>query len=217
MAVLEMVQRVARESSRRSKKTTCLYTSSSPIQVYRPRPESDFLDSAARLSPGIRERRIIAEHQKQLEREIQEMHDTVRRNALRRRRPCNVWDSNSLSSWNSSIDSIAGTISLRRYRAPIWDVIKGSSPAGSSLRVDGNIEKNKFDEMISREESPTWSTQDARRKLDCSESKNGDELPSWDTLEATLNRRLCNYGNALLGSLETDESIGRNCVAKSRE
>ncbi|XP_068980937.1 uncharacterized protein [Bombus flavifrons] len=217
VAVLEMVQRVARESSRRSKKTTCLYTSSSPIQVYRPRPESDFLDTAARLSPGIRERRIIAEHQKQLEREIQEMHDTVRRNALRRRRPCNVWDSNSLSSWNSSIDSIAGTISLRRYRSPIWDVIKGSSPARSSLRVDGNIEKNKFDEMISREESPTWSTQDARRKLNCSESKNGDELPSWDTLEATLNRRLCNYGNALLGSLETDESIGRNCVAKSRE
>lgn len=71
--------------------------------------------------------------------------------------------------------------------------------------------------MISREESPTWSTQDARRKLNCSESKNGDELPSWDTLEATLNRRLCNYGNALLESLETDESIGRNCVAKSRE
>ena len=83
--------------------------------------------------------------------------------------------------------------------------------------MDGNIEKNKFDEMISREESPTWSTQDARRKLDRCESKNGDELPSWDTLEATLNRRLCNYGNALLGSLETDESIGRNCVAKSRE
>ena len=101
------------------------YSMYNEFRFVRFRPESDFLDSAARLSPGIRERRIIAEHQKQLEREIQQMHDTVRRNALRRRRPCNVWDSNSLSSWNSSIDSIAGTISLRRYRAPIWDVIKG--------------------------------------------------------------------------------------------
>ncbi|XP_043512314.1 uncharacterized protein LOC122529876 isoform X1 [Frieseomelitta varia] len=217
VVVLDMVQRVARESSRRSRKTTCAYTSNSPRQVYRPRPESNLLDSSVQSSPGIREQRIIAEHQRQLEKEIQEIHDTLRRNALRRRRPCNVWDSNSLSSWNSSIDSIAGTISLRRYRAPIWDAIKGSSPAGSSLRADGNIEKNKFDEMISREESPTWSTQDARRKLDHSESKNGDELPSWDTLEATLNRRLCNYGNAPLESPETDESIGRNCVAKPRE
>ncbi|XP_017766501.1 PREDICTED: uncharacterized protein LOC108555384 [Eufriesea mexicana] len=217
MVVLNMVQRVARESSRRSKKTSGTYTSSSPRQVYRPRPESNLLDSPPQLPSGVGELRIIAEHQRQLEREIQEMHDTLRRNALIRQRPCNIWDSNSLSSWNSSIDSIAGTITLRRYRAPIWEAIKGSSPARSSLRTDGDIEKNKFDEMISREESPTWSTQDARRKLDYSGSKNGDELPSWDTLEATLNRRLCNYGNALSESLETDESIGRNCVAKSRE
>lgn len=62
--------------------------------------------------------------------------------------------------------------------------------------------------MISREESPTWSTLDARRKLDDPESTNGDELPSWDTLEATLNRRLCNYGNAPAESTKTNENIG---------
>lgn len=37
MVVLNMVQRVARESSRRSKKTSGTYTSSSPKQLYRPR------------------------------------------------------------------------------------------------------------------------------------------------------------------------------------
>ncbi|XP_076758422.1 uncharacterized protein LOC143427829 isoform X2 [Xylocopa sonorina] len=218
VVVLDMVQRAARESSRRSRKAICADASDSPKQIYRPRSDSDQLDSSPRLSPGVRERRIIAEHQKQLEREMREMHDTLRRNALTRLRPCNVWDSSSVSSWSSSIDSIAGTITLRKYRTPIWDAIKGSSPARSSLGADRNIEKNKFDEeMISREESPTWSTLDARRKLDDSESKNGDELPSWDTLEATLNRRLCNYGNALSGSLETDESIGGNRAVTSRE
>ncbi|XP_017788712.1 PREDICTED: uncharacterized protein LOC108571224 [Habropoda laboriosa] len=215
VVMLDMVQRVARESSRRCRKAICVDSPNSPREIYRPRPESELLDSSPRLSPGVRERRIIAEHQKQLEREMQEMHDTLRRNALMRQRPC-IWDSHSVSSWSSSIDSIAGTITLRKYRTPIWEAIKGSSPARASLRVDRNIEKNKFDEMISREESPTWSTLDARRKLDDSESKNGDGLPSWDTLEATLNRRLCNYGNALSGSLETDESIGRNCVETSR-
>ncbi|CAK9812411.1 hypothetical protein ANTPLA_LOCUS7381 [Anthophora plagiata] len=216
VVMLDMVQRVARESSRRCRKAICVDSSNSPRQIYRPRPESELLDSSPRLSPGVRERRIIVEHQKQLEREMQEMHDTLRRNALMRQRPC-IWDSHSMSSWSSSIDSFAGTITLRKYRTPIWEAIKGSSPARASLRTDRDIEKNKFDEMISREESPTWSTLDARRKLDDSESKNGDGLPSWDTLEATLNRRLCNYGNALSGSLETGESIGRNCVATSRE
>lgn len=164
MVVLDAVQRVAREFSRRSRKTGSVYTSNSPRQLYRarydskrrspprfeaslmacgflcllsemlhnrfafvhPRPESDLLDSPPPLSPEIRERRIIAEHQKQLEKEIQEMHDTLRRNAMRRQlSSCNTWDSNSLSSFNSSIDSIMGTITLRRYRTPIWDAIKG--------------------------------------------------------------------------------------------
>lgn len=66
--------------------------------------------------------------------------------------------------------------------------------------------------MISREESPTWNTTDARRMLD--ESKNGDELPSWDALEATLNRRLCNYGNAVAESSDMDQCTGS---ARSRE
>ncbi|XP_031367430.1 uncharacterized protein LOC116185920 [Apis dorsata] len=214
VVVLDAVQRVAREFSRRSsRKTGSVYTSDSPRQLYRPRPETDLLDSPPRpLSPEIRERRIIAEHQKQLEKEIQEMHDTLRRDALRRQfSSCNTWDSNSLSSFNSSIDSIMGTITLRRYRTPIWDAIKGNSSVRSSLRQNHNTGKGKFNtEMISREESPTWSTtRSARSKeLDYAESKNEDELPSWDALEATLNRRLCNYGDALPESLETDESVG---------
>ncbi|XP_046144601.1 uncharacterized protein LOC114877064 [Osmia bicornis bicornis] len=205
--MLDTIQRVARESSRRSSKFICVDETDAPRQIYRPRSESDLLDSPARLSPGVGERRIVAEHQKQLEKEMQEMHDTLRRNALTRQRLC-VWDSYSVSSWSSSIDSFAGTITFRKYRAPIWDAIKGSTPARVSPRSDRNIAKNTSEEMISREESPTWNTLDSRRKLDDTESKNGDELPSWDTLEATLNRRLCNYGNALPGSLETDESIG---------
>lgn len=89
--------------------------------------------------------------------------------------------------------------------------ISGNSSVRSSLRQNHNTGKGKFNtEMISREESPTWSTtRSARSKeLDYAESKNEDELPSWDALEATLNRRLCNYGDALPESLETDESVG---------
>ncbi|XP_015437680.1 PREDICTED: uncharacterized protein LOC107192853 [Dufourea novaeangliae] len=216
LAMLDMVQRVAREWSRSSRKTSRLDTSDSPRQIYRPRPESDLVDSSPRLSPGILERRIIMEHQKQLEREMQEMHDTLRRNALSRRRT-SVWgDSNSVSSWSSSIDSFAGTITLRKYRTPIWDAIKGSSPARADPPCrDRDIAGNTFDEMISREESPTWSTLDARRNLE--DPKNGDELPSWDALEATLNRRLCNYGNALTESTKMDKSIERSCASTPRE
>lgn len=89
--------------------------------------------------------------------------------------------------------------------------ISGNSSVRSSLRQNHNTGKGKFNtEMISREESPTWSTtRSARSKeLDYAESKNEDELPSWDALEATLNRRLCNYEDALPESLETDESVG---------
>ncbi|XP_031844381.1 uncharacterized protein LOC116432130 isoform X2 [Nomia melanderi] len=214
--VLDTVQRLARESSRASRKATgSLDPSGSPREVYRPKPESDLVDSSVRLSPGVRERRIIAEHQKQLEREMQEMHDTLRRNVLTRHR-ASAWDSNSVSSWSSSIDSFAGTITLRKYRAPIWDAIKGGSPtrAGHAACRDSSVATNKSGEMISREESPTWNTTDARRMLD--ESKNGDELPSWDALEATLNRRLCNYGNALAESSEMDECTGGSC-ARPRE
>lgn len=88
------------------------------------RPDTDLFDSSPRLSQGVREQCIIAEHQRQLEREMQEMHDTVRRNALTRQRPC-AWDSHSVSSWSSSIDSIAGTITFKKYRAPMWEVVKG--------------------------------------------------------------------------------------------
>ncbi|XP_053995248.1 uncharacterized protein LOC128885291 [Hylaeus anthracinus] len=212
VAMLDMVQRVSRESSRRSRKASSL-DASSPRQIYRPRPESDLLDSSPRLSSGGSERSIVAEHQRQLERE---MHDTLRRNALTRQRP-SIWDTYSVSSWSSSIDSIAGTIALRKYRAPIWDAIKGSPPSRVSHPGDGNIAGNKFDEMISREESPTWSTLDSRRNLDDPGTKNGDELPSWDALEATLNRRLCNYGNALSESLEIGDSVGRGCEERPRE
>ncbi|KAG9428847.1 hypothetical protein HZU67_09220 [Apis mellifera carnica] len=206
VVVLDAVQRVAREFSRRSRKTGSAYTSDSPRQVYRPRPETDLPDSRPPrpLSPEIRERRIIAEHQKQLEKEIQEMHDTLIRDALRRQfSSCNTCDSNSLSSFNSSIDSIMGTITLRRYRTPIWDAIKKNSPVRSSLRENHNTGKGEFNtQMISREESPTWSTRIARSKeLDLE----NEELPSWDALEATLNRRLCNYGDALPESLESVE------------
>ncbi|XP_076646683.1 uncharacterized protein LOC143355596 isoform X2 [Halictus rubicundus] len=208
LAVLDLVHRAARESSRSRKTASCsLDAPGSTRQVYRPRAEADLVDSSLRLSPGIRERRIILEHQKQLEREMQEMHDTLRRNALTRHR-ASAWDSNSVSSWSSSIDSFAGTITLRRYRAPIWDALKGSSPAraggGHPAPLDrGIVARNKSEEMISREESPTWNTLNTRRLQN--DPKNGDELPSWDALEATLNRRLCNYGNAFAESSRMDE------------
>lgn len=81
--------------------------------------------------------------------------------------------------------------------------ISGNSPVRSSLRENHNTGKGEFNtQMISREESPTWSTRIARSKeLDLE----NEELPSWDALEATLNRRLCNYGDALPESLESVE------------
>ncbi|XP_078052031.1 uncharacterized protein LOC144478172, partial [Augochlora pura] len=221
LTVLEMVQRASRESSRsRRSAGSGSDATGAPKQVYRPRPESDLVDSSLRLSPGIRERRIVLEHQRQLEREMQEMHDTLRRNALTRHRGSG-WDSNSVSSWSSSIDSFAGTITLRRYRAPIWDALKGGSAARTAdqQRLDRGAARNKSEEMISREESPTWNTPNARRLQD--DSRNGDELPSWDALEATLNRRLCNYGNALAENSRMDaERIGgrgSDCFTRTLE
>lgn len=81
--------------------------------------------------------------------------------------------------------------------------ISENSPVRSSLRENHNTGKGEFNtQMISREESPTWSTRIARSKeLDLE----NEELPSWDALEATLNRRLCNYGDALPESLESVE------------
>nr|XP_033330261.1 uncharacterized protein LOC117222598 isoform X2 [Megalopta genalis] len=220
LTMLEMLQRASRESarSRRSAPSSSDATGS-PRQIYRARPESDLVDSSLRLSPGIRERRIILEHQRQLEREMQEMHDTLRRNALTRHRGSG-WDSNSVSSWSSSIDSFAGTITLRRYRPPIWDALKGGSAARTAgQQLDRGAATNKSEEMISREESPTWNAPNARRLRD--ESRNGDELPSWDALEATLNRRLCNYGNALAETSRADaERIGgrgTDCFTRTLE
>lgn len=79
----------------------------------------------SRLSPNPRQRGIIDEHQKQLHREIMEIHDTLKR-GLRPRNCVSIAasDSTSTLSWTSSIRS-TGKNRLTRIRNPIWDTVRG--------------------------------------------------------------------------------------------
>lgn len=77
----------------------------SEFVIFARRSESNICDSPRQYSPGTRQRCIIAEHQRQLHREMLEMHDTLTR-GLRTRCQLPVWDSSSIGSWKSSVRSI---------------------------------------------------------------------------------------------------------------
>ncbi|XP_034950703.1 uncharacterized protein, partial [Chelonus insularis] len=194
IAMLDIVQKVSREASRRLRRFSCsdLDSSNIPKQTYTPRSEAEFIESSEdRLSPSSRQRGIIAEYQKQLHQEILEMHDTLTR-GLRPRNCIPSWDSTSTLSWTSSIRSVGSR--LRRKRSPIWNTMRGSSfPMWDRVSTDGNFTKSKSAEMISREESPKWSNSDSRQS-GSEIGLNADEiLPSWEFLETALNRKLQYY------------------------
>ncbi|XP_048509592.1 uncharacterized protein LOC105689999 [Athalia rosae] len=198
IAMLDAVQRVAREASRRSRRASCPdpSTSGSPRQTYTPRSEShlDLLPNPP-LSPTTRQRSIIAEHQRQLHREMLEMHDTMTR-GLRPRGHLPSWDSASLASWSSSVGSV-GRNRLRISRPSTWDSVRGPSPIWDSVSTDGSFVKTRSEEMISREDSPKWNTLERGSCLGGFQGVTNfveqARLPSWESLEATLDEKLSKY------------------------
>ena len=88
------------------------------------RSESNLCDSPRQHSPITRQRCIIAEHQRQLHREMLEMHDTLTR-GLRTRSQLPVWDSSSMVSWKSSVGSISRWNSKKSHPR-IWDTVRGT-------------------------------------------------------------------------------------------
>ncbi|XP_063975069.1 uncharacterized protein LOC135161436 [Diachasmimorpha longicaudata] len=193
IAMLDAVQRVSREASRRLRRTSCpdLSAPGTLKQTYTPRSESYLMEPPSKPACP-RHQSIITEHQKQLQKEILEMHDILSR-GLCTRNTSNPWDTNSGLSWTSSLRSI-GRSRLRRSRPPIWDTIR-TSPMWDSVSSNGNFNKCKSEEMISREESPKWSNSDGR--ISRSEIAGDDEiLPSWEFLEATLNQKLFHYNTS---------------------
>ncbi|XP_015597426.1 uncharacterized protein LOC107268810 [Cephus cinctus] len=204
MVMLDAIQRVAREASRRLRRISCPDSSStgSPRQTYRARSESSLFDSPDRLSPSTRQRRIIAEHQRQLHREMEEMQDTLTR-GFRSRDLLPSCDVSSLASWSSSLGSI-GRNKLRRNRMPAWEYVRGPSPMWDTVSSDGSFTKCKSEEMISREDSPKWNVVNNRRAKDDTDFR----LPTWDHLEATLNQKLSRFENFEPDSLETNRDVG---------
>ncbi|CAG5108824.1 Protein of unknown function [Cotesia congregata] len=207
VAMLDAVQKVSREASRRFRRTSCpdLSGSNGPKQTYTPRSDGELLERPlSRLSPSPRQRGIIDEHQKQLHREIMEIHDTLTR-GLRPRNCISTAasDSTSTLSWTSSIRS-AGKNRLMRTRNPIWDTVRGTSTMWDRISTDGNfVTKSKSDEMISREESPKWSNSNSRQSRS-ETGLSGDEiLPSWDFLETTLNRKLLHFDKSASEAQDT--------------
>lgn len=88
--------------------------------IFACRSESNICDSPRQYSPRIRQRCIIAEHQRQLHREMLEMHDTLTR-GLRTRSQLPVWDSSSIGSWKSSVRSIQQC----KRRSKMWNTVRG--------------------------------------------------------------------------------------------
>ncbi|XP_014296606.1 uncharacterized protein LOC103572535 [Microplitis demolitor] len=196
IAMLDVVQRVSREASRRLRKTSCpdLSASNGPKQTYTPRSDVELMETPlSRLSPNSRQRGIIDEHQKQLRREIMEIHDTLTRGLRPRNCIPAAWDSTSMLTWTSSTRS-AGKNRFRRNRNPVWDSIRGTSTMWDRISTDGNfVAKSKSDEMLSREESPKWSNSNSRQSRSETGLSEDEILPSWDFLESTLNRKLLHY------------------------
>ncbi|XP_043269772.1 uncharacterized protein [Venturia canescens] len=195
VAMLDIVQRVSREASRRLRRTSCpdLTASGSPRQTYTPRSENQILDpTPERLSPSSRQRRIIAERQELLHREMLEINDTLTR-GLRSRARLPTWDSSSVASWTSSIGS-TGRSRFRKSRTPIWETMRGTSPMWDRVSIDENLAKSCSEEMMSREESPKWNLENCRRR-NALDPIDDERLPSWDFLETALNRKLARFEN----------------------
>ncbi|XP_011307669.1 uncharacterized protein [Fopius arisanus] len=193
LAMLDAVQRVSREASRRLRRTSCPDLTAPGIlrQTYTPRSESYLMDPPS-TAPCPRHHSIITEHQRQLQKEILEMHDSLSR-GLCPRTSTSPWETNSVLSWTSSLRSI-GRSRIRRSRPTIWNRTR-TSMMWDSVGSNGNSTKCKSEEMISREESPKWSNSDGR--ISRSEIGGDDEiLPSWEFLEATLNQKLLHYNKS---------------------
>ncbi|XP_066586521.1 uncharacterized protein [Prorops nasuta] len=209
IAMLDMIQRVARESSRRLRRASFPDSASIglPRQSYTAKSETNLADSSERLSPIIRQRCVIAERQSQLRREMQEMHDTLTR-GLRTRQQIPSWDSHSLASRTSSIESAGPARRRTRKRCEsLWNSFRGSSRLWDNVDTNSNVSKIRSDEMESREESPKWNSLDYRRTFDSYDISEGDCLPSWEILEATLNKRLTKLNSGESDSLEINKDV----------
>lgn len=68
--------------------------------------------------------------------------------------------------------------------------------------VTSSFSGEKQKEMVSREESPKWKN---RRAMVESNVKECDKLPTWDVLEATLDKKLLGWTEKLTQTADEDE------------
>ena len=167
------------------------------------------------------------------------MHDTLTR-GLRTRSQLPAWDSSSIGSWKSSVRSISRCKSKKGHNR-IWDTVRGkfyyislyfvinpsvvfidsfnfegTSPMWDSVSTSRSFGRSRSEEMISREDSPKWNTIDSRCSINDQEYRDTDKLPSWDVLEATLNRKLLRYDN-VQDSLDTNKDVGIDYLLAGNE
>lgn len=85
-----------------------------------------------------------------------------------------------------------------------------------SVSTSGSFAKSRSEEMISREDSPKWNTIDSRCSITDQEYRDTDKLPSWDVLEANLNRKLLRYDN-VQDSLDANKDVGIDYLLAGNE
>ncbi|XP_023290093.1 uncharacterized protein LOC105700754 [Orussus abietinus] len=219
-AMLDVVQKVAREASRRLRRASCpdTSTSGSPRQIYTPRSENGFPESP--IHPPVHQRGGIAERRMKMHREVQDLQDTLSRRGTRSKSPFPVWDAASVTSWTSSVRSCGRTRLGRRI--PTWEVMRGTSPMWDSVSTDGSFAKYKSEEMTSREDSPEWGHRSSRGRgfgdrKDPRDSKDCDLLPSWDFLDESLDRKLSKLDDPEPDSLEANRDVGIDYLVTANE
>ncbi|XP_044002109.1 uncharacterized protein LOC122848240 [Aphidius gifuensis] len=201
--MLDAIQKVSREASRRQRKNSCpnLNASEIPRQIYRPRSENQLMKVASSKPPELAEKFnvILSEREKQLQKEIMEIHDTLTKGL----RPSliNDWDSSSVLSWTSSNNSL-GKYKRHGGRVPIWET-RGTLSMWDRVECDDDLKKFKSNDVTSHEESTNFNCLEKRqlkKNKSCDDDDDGDDvddeiLPSWDFLETTLNQKLLQYTN----------------------
>ena len=84
-----------------------------------------------------------------------------------------------------------------------------------SVSTAGGFGKSKSDEMISREDSPKWNTLNSRCSISDQDYRDIDKLPSWDALEATLNKKLLRYDNVREDAVDGNKDVGIDYLVAS--
>ncbi|OXU22869.1 hypothetical protein TSAR_006653 [Trichomalopsis sarcophagae] len=206
-SMLELVQKVSRESSRRLRRASCPDTSSVDgsvhRQLYTPRSESKLYEVPRQSSSESREEKIILERQLQVRREISEIHDTLTR-GLRSRSQLPVWDSTSLTStWTSSVGSL-GRGRLKKHRAPLWDTVRGTSALWDSVSCNSTFTKVKL-----REDTPNALAMELHQSNNNRKVQNyeNNKLPSWELLEKVLNKKCLSFEYIKSDSCEENEDV----------